>query len=749
MRNLAGRLGILWLCIAATHRSLAYGFPADDVSAPDASALIEAYSLRYQRPDSARASERPFLEPESQYAGDTSLDTELRLTYVEQVIPADRTVGLMQDQRVRLRCYNGRMIGPTLRIRPGNTLSILIRNELPVDLPADDCAHPAPGEINKPHGWNCTNLHVHGLHVSPEGHSDNVFVEIRPDKSRPYKYQYAVPSDHVSGTFWYHPHKHGSVALQLTSGLAGALIVEGTGLDLIPEVRAARERVMVLQQLRFKPDPSRTVSPQPEDVYAPTKETALVPLINGQLHPVIYVAPGSVERWRFVHAGLSSPIKLAVIRDSEQALSDPKDREYLPLQEIAIDGIPRGKMIAWSRPSDPNYPVMSPGYRWDVLFPAPLEAGRYFLVDADRTAAQQLREGEPATPTSYLAKIIVDGPPRPMHLPQQAELAAAVPAQFRDVTNNEIKDKNGKPRICAIELALVAGKGFYIDKCAYNPDRIDRVAWLNTAEEWHITGVGRHPFHIHVNPFQQLIFDASGNTVIDRIWRDTLLVGATPSIVRMRFKDFCGKTVLHCHILDHEDQGMMENFLILPEKELLGNRKVRVLCTDQVVQACDDKTVSLRGKPMPRFALPSADGQVHSSDDLRGKPAAILFFRGMGCLHCARQLELATQMQAEFGRRNISVVAISSDEQPILAQAFQDTAANDRPPFPVLADGQCAAFKSFGCWDGESLHGTFLIDGNQRVFSARMGREPFMDLPLLLQEWDQALQPPAVSAAQK
>jgi FtsP/CotA-like multicopper oxidase with cupredoxin domain/peroxiredoxin len=713
-------------------------------SAPSNSAaaeLINAYARRYQLPNSVRASERPFIQPEVQYAGKDGMETELRLGYSEQVIPADPTVGLNQDQRVRLRCYNGRMIGPTLRLRPGNKLGIIIKNELPVEIPEDECTHPSAAAMSTPHGWNCTNLHTHGLHVSPEGNADNVFVEIEPGKNKQFHFEFHIPTDHVCGTFWYHPHRHGSVAMQLTTGLAGALIIESCELDKVPEVRDAFERVMVFQQLSFSPDPTQTVAPKPENIYVPIKPgTSMVTLVNGQVHPVLRVAPSSVERWRFVHAGVARALKLAVVKDDAALLGDPPNRTFLPLHEIAIDGIPRGKMDPFDKPADPEYPVMYPGYRWDVLFKAPDEPGQYFLVDAAKLPGQPLRDDQqpdPAAALNYLAKITVDGDPRPMKLPNESDLAAAVPAQFQTISDEEIKDASGKPRVCAIELQLENGKHL-VDKCEYDPARIDRVAWLDTAEEWRVKGTGGgHPFHIHVNPFEQRVTDASGN-VVDRIWRDTLFVrGAVPSTIRMRFKDHAGKTVLHCHILDHEDQGMMENFLILPANKPLGDVKVRVLCNDQFVTQCVPPTAMLKGAPMPQFALPGTDGKLHDSNDLPRQPLVVVFFRGVGCLHCAVQLQKLAALEPEFRKRNVTLIAVSSDEEPALTEAYNNFSTDNPFPFLLLANGDLTAFKAFGCWNGGVLHGIFVVDSARRVNSARTGSEPFMDFAAILKECDE------------
>ena len=120
-----------------------------------------------------------------------------------------------------------------------------------------------PLTSEKPHGFCTTNLHTHGLHVSPNDPSDNVLRLIEPGKD--WRFEYDLRADHASGTFWYHPHKHGSVAYQLSNGLAGALIVERDKkkeknregdtiryLEDIYEIAAADEKVMVIQLYNYR-----------------------------------------------------------------------------------------------------------------------------------------------------------------------------------------------------------------------------------------------------------------------------------------------------------------------------------------------------------------------------------------------------------------------------------------------------------------------------------------------------------------
>ncbi len=120
---------------------------------------------------------------------------------------------------VKLRSYNGKLGGPLIDAFPGDTLNISLVNQLPPE-PHSDMAHPMDGAMTEPHGFNTTNLHFHGMHVSPSGNSDNVLLEISP--GRHFHYEVKIPHDHPAGTYWYHAHKHGSSALQLGSGLAGS-----------------------------------------------------------------------------------------------------------------------------------------------------------------------------------------------------------------------------------------------------------------------------------------------------------------------------------------------------------------------------------------------------------------------------------------------------------------------------------------------------------------------------------------------
>ena len=173
----------------------------------------------------------PLIEPEIRRAANGEISTALRIGY------SYKDIG---GYRLSLRTYEGTVPGPTLRVRPGDRLHIDIVNTLP---PNPDST---PVDRMLPHHFNTTNFHFHGGHVDPGGISDNIFRSMQPGET--YEVEILIPSDHTRGTYWYHPHHHGSADIQLTSGMAGVVIIEGD-FDDVPEVVAANERVLVLNEV--------------------------------------------------------------------------------------------------------------------------------------------------------------------------------------------------------------------------------------------------------------------------------------------------------------------------------------------------------------------------------------------------------------------------------------------------------------------------------------------------------------------
>jgi FtsP/CotA-like multicopper oxidase with cupredoxin domain len=524
---------------------------------------------------------------------------------------ANRIVGC----DVRLRSYNGKVVGDTIRARPGDTLHLRLVNALP---PVADGIHPQdPPPVGHGHhfSFNITNLHTHGLHTAPQGpkepgrekaqfESDNVLVELGPGEQQEYRIH--IHDKHPAGTFWYHAHVHGSTAVQLASGMAGALIIEeGTAqngdLDVLPEVKAAKtsEKIFVLQQFGY--DPNGKIEKLADIRRRPT-------LINGQLVPKIRMRPGEVQRWRFIHAGMLENIALAL--------------DGHPLHEVAADGISLGRSVRWPDAATADTGpiqfklVLSPGYRADVLVKAELEPGqtsrRVFLRDLRLPNDVSLRVAEAINlraagipiditdkPEQVLAEVVIEGTPTAMDLPTASALANVKPVELDPITVDQLQANEAQ----SVQLQIARNKICYTDgscrPCTASDPQTEcnnklrymidgrqfsdtnvRTLKLGSSAEWTLTGLGveitpgvdrpeRHPFHIHVNPFYYQRAEPGADGVKNWVWKDTLLVPVpgspgTPEKVRMRYTRFTGKFVLHCHILRHEDQGMMQLVEIVP-----------------------------------------------------------------------------------------------------------------------------------------------------------------------------------------
>ncbi len=661
-------------------------------------------------------------------------------------------------QKFELLCYNTYRfpVGPTIRVRPGTTFKIHVKNDLKCGKTDPGASKYDPPTFEKPHGLCTTNLHTHGLHVSPKDPSDNILRLIEPGAD--WTFSYDLRADHPSGSFWYHPHKHGSVAYQLSNGLAGALIVERDKkkeknkegdavryLEDIYEIASAEEKVMVLQYYTYRvgaDDIARIDAQLVYNILPDAKSceeitvtdkvpsvTGQATAINGMLVPTIKMAPGEVQRWRIIH-GSWDELKPLTFADK----ADNKTTDLL-FREIAVDGLATGGMTL---PED-NTLELAPGQRSDVLIQAPMiPAGQtavYFLKQDGVPPAKTTR-GLPTDPL-FLAKIVVTGPPKPMSLPDP-KLVAKCRAL------DDIKDYELSPTTAAfkdgiyfngIDLNKTYNIGFrtfhgYSDqKGQMQPVPIA----FGTAQEWTVKAAptvnddydptnpgnpypNNHPFHIHVNPFQVVMYtDANGNSKPMNVWRDTLLIkGGESYTIRSRFLDYKGTTVLHCHILDHEDQGMMVPLTIDDPSPAATKASPRASLEPAAI-------------PAPMLTLPDVGGAIRELAAFRRRNVVLVFFQGVQCSHCASQLrDLVRDARGKIGP-DAEIVAVSG--RPIadtaLALKVLGVTASDR--FHLLVNRDHRAFRDFGCYDGEPKHGLFLIDQAGMIRFRYVGEAPFDD----------------------
>ncbi|MBW8639422.1 multicopper oxidase domain-containing protein [Hoeflea sp. WL0058] len=563
-----------------------------------------------------------------------------------------------KSDNVRLRSYLSPgveaegLVGPTIEVRPGDTLRVHLENQLPAD---DPSCEAMPSNINIPHCFNSTNLHTHGLFVSPAGNSDNVLLTFRPGMS--FDHEYAIPGDHPAGTFWYHPHLHGSTALQVSSGMGGALIVRGEraptreasgDLDLLLKPTDAlpfRERILVFQQLayacrdadgRIKTEPAddakgawicdngdvggveHYLGPAPPNQFGGGVwlESLRHTSINGVVVPTIRVdKTGVFERWRMIHAGVRDTVKLEIHKMREGA---PEPRNVsasdmtafidehcigsdIPVFLVAADG------LTMDRVRESPDVVMQPGYRWDALVAFP-EPGRYCVLDGEDGPGEGLSQDQAAPPRVIAVVDVADGDTAPTGAETlRSVLVAAAKANIAgEIGDDIVADLQDGLRLTRFSPhnSLLEEEIDGLQEVVYNidlttnPVRYEingkvfdpadvRYLTLGAVEDWVLsTTWDGHPHHIHTNPFQIVEVldpdgrDVSGPDAIDNytgtidpqfrglkgVWKDTIWVknpaksGDTTYKIRVRttYRRYIGQAVMHCHILDHEDQGMMQ-----------------------------------------------------------------------------------------------------------------------------------------------------------------------------------------------
>jgi FtsP/CotA-like multicopper oxidase with cupredoxin domain len=446
-------------------------------------------------------------EPEVRQSVAGALRTDLHVAY------AYHDIG---GYRLSLRAYEGDVPGPTLRVQPGDVLKLRLINELP---PNSDVI-PVNGDL--PHHFNTTNIHFHGLHVSPAGIADNVLRSMEPGES--YDVEVAIPNDHPHGTYWYHPHHHGSADVQITSGMAGALILEGD-FSGIPEIAAAKERVLLLNEVIF----DYLGGIENYDTVWPEAVPRFLS-INGQREPIIHIQPGEVQRWRIVQGCHESDLRLAL--------------DGHTLHAIAYDGIPLSAI------EDLESLVIVPGQRADVLVQAG-EPGEYQL------SAIANNQGYPS-PIGPLARVVISGEPLSMELPSALPAPPLAPIGDDELTGaRRITLSTRNPEFPP--AANYQEFAFLIDGQQFDINRVDQAITLGLVEEWTVVNKDEadHVFHIHTNPFQVVAINDEAPAT--PIWRDTVIVPRNGSLTfRSRFLDFTGKSVLHCHMMNHEELGMMQ-----------------------------------------------------------------------------------------------------------------------------------------------------------------------------------------------
>lgn len=461
-----------------------------------------------------------FEEPTQLYSEDGTL--EVTLTADEQIVEA-------AGSPIRARVYNGSYLGPTLHLHPGDTLDLSLVNNLD----------------------EFTNLHFHGLHVSPSGNSDNVFLHVEPGETQ--QYHVEIPEDHEPGLFWYHSHAHGVSSGQVFGGMSGLIVMEGLTELLTEDLRGITTRQIALRDIYTEKDAPDEIpnehdiggtmqapAPVPNMNSVPDPATADARLVNGIFRPELSIRPGETQLWRMANIGANT------FYDVKQ--------DGVTFHVVAEDGSPVWEV--W----DAEHLVLPPGKRFEALVQGP-PAGTYAL--------RTLKYRQGVTPANALTvfpqplgSLVSSGDPvQPASLPSglyprddlnDATIAARRTFEFSIPFDPAHACTQAKG--CGAQARVL----FTINGRTFDPNRVDVRPKLGTVEEWTLTNTSteQHPFHIHVNDFQ--VMSVNGKPYDAHGLQDVVTIPIRGEVViRNPFEDFAGTYVFHCHILNHEDGGMM------------------------------------------------------------------------------------------------------------------------------------------------------------------------------------------------
>lgn len=361
-----------------------------------------------------------------------------------------------------------------------------------------------------------SNLHFHGMGVSPSGNSDNVFIHVHPGGD--FQYEVNIPPNgrQGPGLFWYHPHAHGFVAKQMLGGMSGGLVVDGFE-NYFPILKDLPERFLFIKHFEHAED--EIVS------------------INGQVNPIVAIRPGEFQFWRIAHIGATLFIKFHV--------------EGMPLYVVATDGHPL------SRPQRLTEFFMGPGQRMDVIVIGP-PGGEYAM----RTIPFRNQGWKAPDPAQQIATVIASGAQTFAQAGEAEILGLQVKgAKWIDEIHKTPIDRRRTLNYSRTDDRQV----FMIDGHAMDENRIDQTVKLGDTEEWTVVNTDQqyHSFHIHQTAF--LVTEINGVPQNEDSLRDTFSVPPATDIgpsslkVTIPFTDpvIVGKFVYHCHAVDHEDKGMM------------------------------------------------------------------------------------------------------------------------------------------------------------------------------------------------
>ncbi|HEV3052430.1 MAG TPA: multicopper oxidase family protein, partial [Longimicrobium sp.] len=594
-------------------------------AAQGALARIDAVTLLAAPKDSGQILREPIMVSTG---SNGVLDVVMEATIRDLPVPGS-TVDTQRLRTYRLLEANGVSYrdrdlvgypGPTFRVTQGDSVRIRLINHLP----PDDSTHcqvypasqprptlpPADSMINCFHGPNSTNIHYHGFHVSPEPPADAVLMQVAPGDS--FQYAFRIPANQAAGTHWYHPHKHGGVATQVTNGMSGAFIVLARhgGLDSLTRARRIREVLVAVQEIDQAVNLVDSVIPR-------------VKLVNGQYKPKIVIGAGEVIRMRLVNENIAASASYSLLFAS--STNAPK------LYDIARDGVQYAP-VNYDTVHDDTKLWVTPGNRLDAFVRAPCVPGTHELQAAvahppeevsrkersgsDLTEVQTVVSFQVTAPAGGGACTLTQLPPSLPELPDYLDnLAGTTDTTVMPVIVFNDSTPSGRTRAnpSTFYLGNFQNPWMQLSNNVFIPTTrtgTRQPMVFGQTQTWMVVNRGttiNHPFHIHINPFQVVsVAYGSGDPnagfyeILNKasrennapIWMDVLPLpkpyvdsaGGTKvtrpgyAVIRQENAPFLnadgcvcqgcgpptGQFVMHCHILGHEERGMMQIIEIFP-----------------------------------------------------------------------------------------------------------------------------------------------------------------------------------------
>lgn len=494
---------------------------------------------------------------------------------------------------------------PTLRLNPGDQLIIHFHNDLPPN-PGQPVS-PAAAAPNSPQDCNATamsasmtNLHFHGLTVPPTCHQDDVIKTVIPSGGE-FDYRLTIPRDEPPGLYWYHPHPHGYSERQVLGGASGALIVEGLE-KVDPWLARLPQRVLVLRDQSL--GNFRYLTPE-----TPAWDISVnyVPVLYPQFQPaVISARPSQQELWRVLNAGANTIFHLQVI-----AGGTPQ-----PMKIVAIDGVP-----VTGTPQSLASILLPPGARAEFVVETPKAGEPAQLVTTSWDTGPQ-GDKDPYRPIANIVSSddAIEPPEPDMQLDTAAmwhEPAPGRPIIQRRLYFSQLLPNPKEADTSVFYFITVSGQ----QPAAYRmgqPPNI--VTHEGDVEDWIVENRAPedHVFHIHQLHFR--VLEKDGRPIRDNALRDTVNLpawtgsGPYPSVkLVMDFRDpnIVGTFLYHCHILKHEDMGMMGVIQVLPpglptEVSLAGPSHIGIATLASIVASVAPKNPA--GTPLAGTVQFAIDG---------------------------------------------------------------------------------------------------------------------------------------------